>query len=199
MSHHNTTVGSYLPSEQLRAASRNSQQSTRPLSAASSQHPYNNSAKGDSTILNISDNSSSLDNAFYNDKLHKCSPKLKSILKTSLRSGDVEAATPPAQQGIDNYIKSRGGQYRKSDSSEVSELESEIGNSELRYSCADMSDVLHSKICRADVSDLNNHTDKCVDDADDASSITSITSGSYVIDPKELCDEIDELFFKNLV
>jgi hypothetical protein len=148
----------------------------------------------------MSENTSSLDNAFYNDSPEKCIPKLKSILKTSLKSGDLEQATPLAQQGIDNYIKSRmGGKYRKSDSSEMSEMEmeSEIGNSDLRYSCADMSDVLHSKICRSDISELmNNQTNKCLDEEDD---VSSITSGSYVIDPKELCDEIDELFFKNMV
>ena len=55
----------------------------------------------------------------------------------------------------------------------------------LRYSCADMSDALTTMKTPDNQSVLDaEQTDNC-----------STTSGSYVIDPQELCDEIDKVFF----
>ncbi|KAK2169176.1 hypothetical protein LSH36_12g29024 [Paralvinella palmiformis] len=201
LSLHNTTVGSYLPSEQIRAASRNSQQSQqRPLSAAS--NTVRAPSKPDSVIVDMIQNDSRVDNAFYG--LETRSPTLKSILKPIGKLSDSQQATPLAQQGIDNYIKSRlgGGGCKPCSGSAISEMESEMCNTDMKYSCTDMSDVLHSKTAH-DVSEFldgseTTTTSPTVDDDDDDADGSSTTSGSYVVDPKELCEEIDQLFFNNL-
>ena len=66
--------------------------------------------------------------------------------------------------------------------SDDSGTESEL--SEVQYSCVDMSDILQGKSPRLGV---------IVDDDDQATT----TSGSYVVDPEDLCDEIDDLFFRS--
>lgn len=48
--------------------------------------------------------------------------------------------------------------------------------------------------CSSRKSDPRVAPSRCWDDDDDAA---TTTSGSYVVDPKELCEEIDELFFKD--
>ena len=56
----------------------------------------------------------------------------------------------------------------------------------MQYSCADMSDGLTSKTpSRFDV------TDKESDE--------TTTSGSYIVDPQQLCNEIDDLFFRDML
>ena len=60
----------------------------------------------------------------------------------------------------------------------------------IQYSCADMSDLLATQMDSCSKLDT---TDK-----DDVSMCTT-TSGSYVVDPQDLCDEIDELFFKDMI
>jgi protocadherin delta 1 len=54
----------------------------------------------------------------------------------------------------------------------------------MQYSCADMSDALHTKT-------PSRFDDKETDD--------TATSRSYVVDPHELCNEIDELFFRDML
>ena len=60
--------------------------------------------------------------------------------------------------------------------------ESEL-SADVQYSCVDMSDILRAKPSRLGT----------ILDDDQATT----TSGSYVVDPEDLCDEIDELFFKS--
>ena len=56
----------------------------------------------------------------------------------------------------------------------------------LQYSCADMSEALDMKtLSRFDM------TDKETDE--------TATSGSYVVDPQQLCNEIDDLFFRDML
>ena len=59
----------------------------------------------------------------------------------------------------------------------------------VEYSCADMSEALHSK-------PPGNFACNLTVDDDDAA---TTTSGSYVVDPEDLCNEIDDLFFKDMV
>ena len=56
----------------------------------------------------------------------------------------------------------------------------------MQYSCADVSEALHTKTpSRFDM------TDKESDE--------TTTSGSYVVDPQQLCNEIDDLFFRDML
>ena len=72
-----------------------------------------------------------------------------------------------------------------------------------QYSCADMSVTLKTKTPPSTVvakervatgSERNGASLSGYDD-DDA---TTTTSGSYVVDPEDLCNEIDDLFFKDM-
>lgn len=57
----------------------------------------------------------------------------------------------------------------------------------IQYSCADMTDDALGKSTYA------YHSPCTVDDE-----LNTTTSGSYSVDPQDLCDEIDELFFKDM-
>lgn len=93
--------------------------------------------------------------------------------------------TSPPQHCYDN----RDNHHSNKDQVVNRTMESELdGTGAIQYSCADMSDILKTRMD----SRLDN-TDK-----DDISMCTT-TSGSYVVDPQDLCDEIDELFFKDMV
>ena len=97
---------------------------------------------------------------------------------------------PPAlspRQQANYYLPSRTGAYRDTPAMNDSKYDDTCDTTGgIQYSCADVSEVLHTK------------TDSRLDcpDKDDSS---TTTSGSYVVDPQDLCDEIDELFFKDLI
>lgn len=55
----------------------------------------------------------------------------------------------------------------------------------IQYSCADMTDATYARTPRR----------LQIVDTDDATT----TSGSYVVDPQDLCQEIDDLFFRDMV
>ena len=74
------------------------------------------------------------------------------------------------------------------ESTALSDEEDAAGSSVAQYSCADMSDVLRSTALR---------TPGVADISEDAESTT--TSGSYVVDPQELVNEIDDLFFRDMM
>jgi hypothetical protein len=60
------------------------------------------------------------------------------------------------------------------------------------YSYADVSAALSNKGLQNGTMTPSQGTDR----DDDA---TTTTSGSYIVDPADLCNEIDDLFFKDMV
>ena len=88
--------------------------------------------------------------------------------------------TPQSQIGA-NYIRKYYNGHNRHGYNSDSETDDEAGG---QYSCADMSEAIHPR-----------HVLETI--PDDAESTT--TSGSYVVDPNDLCEEIDELFFRDLV
>ena len=93
-------------------------------------------------------------------------------------------ARPSPQIQFHGYHSYMDNSHDSSGSSGVDNTEGQV-----EYSCADMSEALHSKTpSKFAPAHLT------VDD-DDATT----TSGSYVVDPEDLCNEIDDLFFKDMV
>ena len=92
---------------------------------------------------------------------------------------------PPSHR----YHGSLHGYHSNGEEDDSEEMESELTDTgpAIQYSCADISEGVHTK------SPFSLHTNSMLDD--DAA---TTTSGSYVVDPQDLCDEIDELFFKDM-
>ncbi len=68
---------------------------------------------------------------------------------------------------------------------EADDFDTECTDAGIRYSCMDVSDVLR----RA--------TPKNPDLDVDGDCASTTTSGSYTVDPQDLVEEIDEIFFQN--
>lgn len=84
-----------------------------------------------------------------------------------------------------SHQKSLNGSGHKNNGSSLDTVnETENTGTVIEYSCADMTSTEKSQ----SIGD-----DKSLAEEDDASS----TSGSYIVDPQELCQEIDDLFFKD--
>ena len=62
----------------------------------------------------------------------------------------------------------------------------------VQFSCADISEALHTKTPQ------HFQRFQILESIPDDETATT-TSGSYVVDPQDLCNEIDELFFKDMV
>ena len=65
----------------------------------------------------------------------------------------------------------------------------------VQFSCADISDALHSVRTKPH----QYKTVPALESIPDDDAATTTTSGSYVVDPTDLCNEIDDLFFKDMV
>ena len=94
---------------------------------------------------------------------------------------------PPAygSNAVSPYSNGHYGRGYHSDAETEETLASDDDG--MQYSCADMSDGTYIRTPRSLQAD--NTT------ADDATT----TSGSYVVDPQDLCQEIDDLFFRDMV
>ncbi len=67
----------------------------------------------------------------------------------------------------------------------------------VQFSCADISEALHMRNSHQGAGrDARRVT---LDSLPDDDAATTTTSGSYVVDPTDLCNEIDDLFFKDMV
>ncbi len=79
------------------------------------------------------------------------------------------------------------GYHSDAETEETEASDDEYG---IQYSCADMTEGTYARTPRR-LQMPDTILDNIADD--------STTSGSYVVDPTDLCNEIDELFFKDMV
>jgi protocadherin delta 1 len=79
----------------------------------------------------------------------------------------------------------RHKKYQSDEETECTEASDEDGD--VQYSVRDMSSALHTKTPHRHL------TTECGEDD------STTTSGSYVVDPQELCNEINEHFFKDMI
>nr|AUG84419.1 Pcd11x [Platynereis dumerilii] len=98
---------------------------------------------------------------------------------------------PPAYGGHNNAVSPYsnghyGGRGYHSDA-ETEETLASDDDGAMQYSCADMSDGTYIP------------TPRSLQVADNTADDATTTSGSYVVDPQDLCQEIDDLFFRDMV
>lgn len=129
-----------------------------------------------------------------NQRLHQFKPPLP----LPCQGDGSKLETPQSQIGA-NYIKKyykgkkplgfHSNEQHDSDIMEETGLSEEDGS--VQYSCADMSEALRAA--------RTPHALHVLDTIQDDVESTTTTSGSYVVDPQDLCNEIDDLFFRDMV
>ena len=132
-------------------------------------------------MLDASADLDSMEQAF----VHTTPTKVLALDPDSCHGNHKLNGTPPNHR----YHGNLHGYNSNGEEDDSEEMESELTDAGLavQYSCADMTEGILTK------SPFSLHSDSILDD--DA---TTTTSGSYVVDPQDLCDEIDELFFKDM-
>ena len=192
-----------------------SSQPKKELQTFSARSPYGtleretSPSSGRDSMHNISDgvvpdfSSDTMDRGFINhDTVNStdCMISMQqtpSVHCTPFRKGLQLKQKPP----YDNW---RPGQYlpgldrhsyitESDDVTTVASDETEGGS--VQFSCADISDALHSVRTKPH----QYKTVPALESIPDDDAATTTTSGSYVVDPTDLCNEIDDLFFKDMV
>ena len=189
-----------------------SSQPKKELQTFGSRSPYGTLERSDrsptsveGSMHNISDGvvpdfgSETMDRGFLNNDTTNMScttmqQQTPSVHCTPFRKGLPLKQKPP----YDNW---RPGQYLPgldrhsyiTESDDVTTIASDETEGSVQFSCADISEALHS----ARNSNYSKKLPILESIPDDDAATT--TSGSYVVDPTDLCNEIDDLFFKDMV
>lgn len=193
-SSHNTTMGSYRPPDRMRTFQplppKRPYNHYKPLetrgsisSDNQSPLPYEKNPVIDTSALNAVILPGALE-VHENRVCSKNIPPKPTKRLSPIRSKEQNVPSFSVIKNNGYHGHKRGGLYHGNSDGEISDNESECTDTAIKYSCVDMSTVMSTQLA----------TPKEIDD--DGGSTT--TSGSYVVDPSELCEQIDDIFFSDM-